>query len=64
MDQNEKLAKWKIMSFAAVDGFSRFIIHHEVTVCLTGPRHSEFFSNAIELHGMVPHAVSVDHTGK
>ena len=64
MDQNEKLSKWKIMSFAAVDGYSRYIIHHELTVCLTGPKHSEFFTNAVMLHGMVPNAVSADHTGQ
>ncbi len=63
MDQNEKLAKWKIMLFAAVDGFSRFVVHHEITTCLTGPAHSVFFSHAMCVQGMVPHAVSVDQTG-
>lgn len=65
MDQNEKLAKWKIMLFAAVDGFSRYMmIHHKVVTCLTGPSHTDFFDEAIQKSGLVPYTLSVDATSE
>lgn len=62
MDQNEELAKWKIMLFAIIDGYSRFPIDAVVTTNLTGPSHTVFFGNAIEKSGMVPRVLTVDAT--
>jgi hypothetical protein len=62
MDQNEELGRWKIFVLAAVDGFSRYYVHHQVGTCLTGPAHSDFFEGALRKMGILPRAVSVDGT--
>ena len=64
MDQNEELGRWKIFVLAAVDGFSRYYVHHKLGTCLTGPAHSTFFEEALRKTHILPRAVSVDATSK
>ena len=62
IDQHEELSRFKIFSFAAIDAFSRVPLHHKVVTNLTGPTHTEFWTDTIEQTGVFPTTVACDMT--
>lgn len=63
MDQNEALQRYRIFSFAIIDGYSRYPIAYQLTTGLAGGDHSKFYSAAITATLKVPDCISVDATG-
>ena len=60
IDQNEYLARYRIMSFSAIDAYSRECVHHEVVTNLTGPSHTRFYANALRKARRLPGTTTAD----
>ena len=60
IDQNEYLARYRVMSLSAIDAFSRECVHFDVVSNLTGPTHTKFYADTLRATGRLPDTTTAD----